>query len=146
MSSETIRRLDELFRSMPVLLGGSVPLDEIEAAEKRVGLKFSAAYREFLERYGGAMVGSLPVFGLRKAEVMADDAFSVADMTARFRSDGWQLTSQWVVVSMDLAGNPIGLTEKGEVRISDHDAGAQRLVAGSFEDFIVDLLDASRRG
>ena len=141
MSPETIRRLDELFRSMPVLLGGPASSVEIDAAEQRVGLKFAPDYRAFLERYGGAVVGSLPVLGLRQAEVMADDTFSVADVTARFRADGWTPTDDWVVVSMDPAGTPIGLTSEGEVWISDHDVGETRMVAPTFEAFLVQLLD-----
>lgn len=141
MNPETIRRLDELFSTMPVLLGGPVPSREIDSAEQYVGVKFTPEYREFLERYGGAMVGSLPVLGLRQAEVMADDTFSVVDVTARFRADEWEPTDDWAVISMDLAGNPIGLTSSGEVWVSDHDAGETRRVAPTFEDFVVQLLD-----
>jgi hypothetical protein len=142
VSPETIRRLDDLFGSAPVLCGGPASAGEISAAEQRVGAKFESGYRDFLERYGGAMVGSLPILGLRQAEVMADDCFSVADVTARFRADGWKPTEEWVVISMDLAGNPIGLTSGGEVWVSDHDAGEIRMVAPTFEDFVLQLLDA----
>jgi hypothetical protein len=47
-----------------------VPSSEIDRAEQHIGVKFTPDYREFLERYGGAMVGSLPMLGLRRAEVM----------------------------------------------------------------------------
>jgi hypothetical protein len=141
VNPETIRRLDELFSTMPVLLGGPVPSSEIDSAEQHVGVKFTSDYREFLERYGGAMVGSLPMLGLRQAEGMADDTFSVVDVTARFRADQWEPTNEWVVISMDLAGNPIGLTSEGEVWVSDHDSGETRRVARTFEEFVIQLLD-----
>ena len=32
-------------------------------------------------------------------------------------------TDEWAVISMDLGGNPIGLTSTGEVWISDHESG-----------------------
>ncbi len=145
MNPETIRRLDEIFSAMPVLLGGPVPSNEIDRAEQQVGVEFTHDYREFLERYGGAMVGSLPMFGLRQAEVMAGDTFSVVDVTARFRADKWEPTDEWGVVPMDLAGNPIGLTPEGEVWVSDHDSGETRKVAATFEEFLVHLLDEKSR-
>lgn len=141
MSPETIRRLDDLFRTMPVLLGGPVSCGEIDAAEQHVGLKFAQDYRDFLERYGGGIVGSLPLLGLRQAEAMADDMFSVADVTDRFRAGGWKSTDEWVIISMDLAGNPIGLTLGGDVWVADHDAGETRILAPTFEDFVIQLLD-----
>jgi hypothetical protein len=140
VNPETFRRLDELFQTMPVLLGGPVSTLEIDAAEQRVGIKFAPAYRDFLARYGGAVVGSLPILGLRRAEVMGDDTYSVTDVTSRFRADGWSPTEEWVVISVDLAGNPIGLTAEGEVWISDHDAGETRMVAHTFEEFVVHQL------
>lgn len=141
MTPQTLQRLDRLFDSYPVLLGGAVPVGEIDVAEQRIGMAFAPDYREFIERYGGAVVGSLPVLGLRQAEVMGDDTFSVVDVTDRFRSDGWSPTEHWAVISMDLAGNPIGLSSDGAVWVSDHDAGEVIMIARTFEDFIVSLLD-----
>ena len=138
---ETIRRLDQLFTTAPVLLGGGpVSPAELDRAEELVGSKFDAAYREFVERYGGAMVGSLPIVGLRVAEVMGDDDL-VTDVTAHFRRDGWKPTQEWVVISIDLAGNPIGLDADGKVWLSDHDAGEVVMMAPTFEDFVVLLLN-----
>ncbi len=143
MTPETVQRLDKLFTSMPVLVGGAAPRDDIDLAEQRIGMKFDPDYREFLKRYGGAIVGSLPVLGLRQAEAMGDDTFSVVDVTVQFRLDGWTATNQWIVISIDLAGNPIGLSPSGTVWIADHDVGETRIIAPSFEDFVVQLLDAS---
>lgn len=141
MKPDTIKRLDDLYSSMPVLMAGQVPSTDVDRAEQLVGMSFDRDYREFVVRYGGAVVGSLPVLGLRRAEVMGDDSYSVVDVTARFRSDGWAPTEDWVVISIDLAGNPIGLTAEGEVWISDHDVGATRIVARCFEEFVLNLLD-----
>jgi hypothetical protein len=141
VTPHTIQRLDQRFASAPVLLGGPVPVGEIEAAEQRIGMPFDADYREFIERYGGAVVGSLPVLGLRQAEVMADDTFSVVHVTERFRAARWSPTELWLVISVDLAGNPIGLSSDGAVWTSDHDAGDVGMVARTFEDFVVQLLD-----
>jgi len=74
---------------------------------------------------------------------MGDDTFSVVDVTMRFRSDGWEPTNEWVVISVDLAGNPIGLTAGGDVWISDHDAGETRMLAATFEEFVIQLLESA---
>ena len=111
---------------------------EIDAAEKHIGLKFAPDYREFLERYGGAMVGSLPVIGFRQAEVMGPATVTV--INDRFRAFGWEPTEEWVVISVDLAGNPIGITSQGEVWVSDHDFGETVMVAPTFEDFVLQQL------
>ncbi|MCA9676185.1 MAG: SMI1/KNR4 family protein [Kofleriaceae bacterium] len=141
MTPETIARLDELFASMPVLLGGARSREEVDDAQERVGVRFDPDYREFLVRYGGGIVGSLPILGVSRAEAMSKDEWSVVAVTARFRADGWTPTERWVVVSVDLAGNPVGVDSEGTVWISDHDAGEVRVVATTFEGFIVQLLD-----
>lgn len=125
---------------MPVLVAEGAPADEVDRAERAVGVSFGADYREFISRYGGAMVGSLPILGLRKAEVMGDDSFSVVAVTESFREDRWDPNREWAVISIDLAGNPIGLTAAGQVWAADHDAGDITLRASSFEEFVLQLL------
>ncbi|MBP6631705.1 MAG: hypothetical protein KA297_19870 [Kofleriaceae bacterium] len=44
------------------------------------------------------------------------------------------------MISIDLAGNPIGLNPAGEVLVSDHDAGATSWLSPSFEGFVEMLL------
>ena len=141
MNPQTIERLDALSSDMPVLVAGPVPDDEIDAAELRVGRVFVPAYRLFMRRYGGAMVGSMPVLGLRRAEVMGDDLFSVVTVTEGFGADVWPATDGWVVVSVDGAGNPIGIADDGGVWTSDHDFGGVGPIASSFEAFVLALLD-----
>ena len=143
MRPETIQRLDAFFAAHPILVGGSAPQAEIGRAEQRVGMAFDAAYVEFLGRYGGAVVGSLPILGVRRAEVMGNEDY-VDKVTARFRADGWKPTDEWVVISVDLAGNPIGLTGAGEVWISDHDAGETWRLSPTFDDFVQQLLEEVR--
>ncbi len=82
------------------------------------------------------MVGAYPIFGVRQAEVMGNDGWSVEEMTKRFRSEGWDGTADWYIVSMDGAGNPIGISTDGRVWISDHDVGEVSVVASDFETFI----------
>lgn len=142
LSPETVRRLDELFRAQPLLFGGTATADDVAAAERSLGTTFDPCYAEFLTRYGAAMVGSLPVYGVRCAEVMGDEL--VVDVTMRFRRAGWPNTEDWIVISTDLGGNPIGLTTLGEVFTFDHDFDGTHRIAPTFETFLMDQLTERR--
>lgn len=139
MNVDTVRRLEALFAEAPVLVAEGVSDAEIDAAEKAIGRPFAADYRWFLRRYGGAMVKSLPVFGLRSSEAMWKS--TVVEETLRFRKRGWRLTDKLVVISVDGSGNPIGIADDGRVWISDLDVGAESVIANSFEEFLGGILD-----
>jgi len=137
MNSDTWDRLDQEFDEFPTMRAIEVPSeDEINVASEEVGIAFPQDYREFLARYGGAMVGPYPVFGLRPVEVMGKNRWSVVDMTGRLRSSGLDGTSDWIVFSEDQAGNPIGMDADGKVWIYDHDFGGITELASSFEEYI----------
>ncbi len=137
MMPDTIKRLDAKFAGCPIIRAADVPTaTEIIQAELEIGVRFPDDYREFLLRYGGATVGPYPVFGLRPVEVMGVNHWSVVDVTRHYRSDGVPGTDQWVVISEDHAGNPIGIDQGGTVWIHDHDFGGRALLTTSFEDYI----------
>ena len=139
MKQATWDALEKVFARTPVLVAGAVPIEVLHAAEKRVGVKLPEDFQQFVARYGGAVVVSLPILGLRKAAVMGSD-YSFVDVTEWFRRDGWTPTAEWVVISVDLGGNPIGINDDGEVWISDHDAGEVRMISPTFEGFVELLL------
>jgi hypothetical protein len=142
MNPDTVSRLDALFASLPLLkAGGPVTDEEIDSAEHRVGIPFDADYRSFIKRYGGAMVGSLPVFGLRTSEVMGVGD-TVDQVTLQFRSQGYEHANEWIVVSGDGYGNPIGMDRQGRLYLSDHERDIV-MVAPSFDEFVRKLLDGS---
>ena len=137
MNKETLDRLDHMFAESPIMRASELPSEsEVDAASKEIGIKFPEDYREFLLRYGGAMVGAYPIFGLRPAEVMGKSRWSVVDMTRQVRSWGLDGVSNWIVFSEDHAGNPIGMDADGKVWIYDHDFGGVTELAGSFEEYI----------
>ncbi len=141
MTGETWSKLDREFTEYPMLWGGASEPEEADEAAAALGVSFHEDYKEFLLRYGGAMVGSNPILGLRQAEVMGDDCWSVVHATRRFRSEAWPGSEDWYVVSVDAHGNPIGIAPSGAVLISDHDTGAVVLLSETFEAFIVSLLN-----
>lgn len=139
MRAETWGRLDEHLRD-PLLRAEAVPAEEIEAASEELGMPFSADYKDFVLRYGGALVGSSPIIGLRAAELMGALEGSVVKATQHFRKDGWPGVESWAVISIDPFGNPIGLAADDSVWLSDHDSHVIEKVAESFQDYLLRCL------
>jgi len=133
MNTETWRALEEEFARFPILRADPVEDSEIDAASATLGLGFPDEYRDSVRRLGAAIVGSYPIFGLRPVESMGT-MWSVVRMNEHFRENRWPGVDDWLIVSMDLGGNPIGIAKDGNVRISDH--GQVSTVASSFEGFI----------
>lgn len=137
MGPDTIARLDAEFAEFPILLADGLPSEvEVDQAERRVGVPFGEDYRRFLLRYGGAMVGPYPIFGLRPVEVMGDDLWSVVVVTEWYRAQEIPGTDRWVVMSNDHAGNPVGKDAAGAIWIYDHDFGGLAPLAESFEQYL----------
>ena len=136
MRESTWHAIEAIFETAPMLRAEQVSLNEIAMAAQELGLPFDADYREFISRYGGAIVGPYPIFGLRRAEPMGKNEASVVEVTRRFQQKGWPGTDRWVVFSIDHAGNPIGFDAEGKVWISDHDHGGIQATCSSFEEFI----------
>ena len=58
MMPDTINRLDTKFTEFPIMRAADAPSEaEIVQAEQQIGVPFPDDYRQFLSRYGGAMVG-----------------------------------------------------------------------------------------
>jgi hypothetical protein len=136
MRNETWEALDQMFREYPILRAESVGFDEIVTAERKLGVPIPDDYKEFIHRYGGAIVGPFRIFGLPKAEPMGNGEGSFLKITEAFRQQGWPGVEKWAVISMDHSGNPIGLDADGKIWISDHDAGAVQVIANTFESYL----------
>jgi cell wall assembly regulator SMI1 len=129
-------RLDELFVDEPFMKAGRVDEVKVDAAQEALGVVFSEDYRQFLKKYGGALVGPLPVYGVARAEPMDEELWSVVAVTRHFREQSWPGVEQWYVISMDHAGNPIGIDKSGKVLTYDHDAGVTIELAEDFERYL----------
>ena len=137
MMADTLDRLMAKLSETPILRASSLPDErEIDKASEQIGIPFAADYREFLLRFGGAMVGPYPIFGLRPVEVMGDDEWSAIAMTQQNRAEGVPGSDAWVVVSRDHAGNPVGMDAQGAIWIHDHDFGGITSLARNFEEYI----------
>lgn len=140
MKQLIVDRLDALFVADPFLKAGGVDESRIHAGEDAIGVAFTSDYRKFLSRYGGAMVGPYPIFGLARAEPMDEKLWSVVAVTRHFREQAWPGVDRWYVISMDHAGNPIGIDESGKVFSYDHDACETIEVAQDFESYLEHCL------
>ncbi len=78
MNPETTTRLTDKLSASPILRAESLPsAAEIDDVSSEIGVPFSSDYRDFLLKFGAAMVGPYPIYGLRPVEVMGDDSWSV---------------------------------------------------------------------
>jgi SMI1 / KNR4 family (SUKH-1) len=136
MRKQTWQALEDMFSEDPILKAEAVKPAEVTAAERNIGITLPEDYKEFIRRYGGAIVGPFPIYGLRRSEPMGDDSSSFLEVTKSFRLDHWSGTDKWVIISIDHAGNPVGLDADGKVWISDHDARAIQLLAPNFEAYL----------
>jgi hypothetical protein len=136
MKQETWAAIENMFSRHPVMKAEPVDYKEIDTAASTAGVQLPEDYREFVHRYGGAILGPLPIIGLRKAKAMARTESNVFAITTHFKAQGWRGVDKWLVISVDHAGNPIGLDENGKIWISDHDNGIVELIAETFEEFL----------
>jgi len=127
--------LEAQFKAYPESRSEPVAIEEIDRAAQPLGVPLPADFREFVARYGGAEVGAFPLYGLRLAPNM-ERFGTFVEATSRFRTQGWPGTAEWVVISMDHSGNPVGLDRSGRVWISDHDRGSIEKLADDFEGYI----------
>jgi hypothetical protein len=143
MKEKFLKKLDAHMKELKGLYGGACSSEEINLAEKEISLKFSDQYKEFLGLYGGGIVGSHFIYGIKKQRSMGDKLWSVSQNTNFYKDyQKWPDIDDWYVISDDGAGNPIGCKQDGSVWLSDHDAGfEQEKLADNFEEFLEKLLD-----
>jgi hypothetical protein len=137
MTSDYFERLDREFVDEPGLVAGKPSTRDVDEIEAFVGFELPFGYRTFIERYGAAIVGPYPVFGVGSAEMMANDEESVIKVTRRYRAEKLPGTEDTLVISVDHAGNPIALNAKGSVNRYDHDSGTTEILAPAFGEFLL---------
>jgi len=144
MKQSTWEALDSMYSESPNLAAGGVAYERIDQSSTDAGFSLDSDYRDFVHKYGGAVVGQFSIFGLGASKLMGRDMSNVFEITKRFREQGWSGVENWLVISMDHAGNPVGLDSKGEVWISDAVHGCVDKLAGDLEEYILDwCLDGS---
>ncbi len=145
MKPSTWQKIETLFLEFPMMKANSIHESEIQNAEKILGASFNEDYRKFIKKYGGAILGAHPIYGLKHASPMDRHLWSVVDVTEKYRKDNWYGIEDWYIISTDHSDNPIGINKHGEVYISDHDFGVVDKIAESFEEYILKCLDGEKK-
>ena len=128
-----------MFARWPESVGGPVGEAEIVAAERALGLSFPGDYREFVRLYGGGIVGSVGIVGLRIPEFLYATELLVTDLTRRWWGEMPE-TAGWLVFATD-DGGPIGIELPGSrIVVLDHDFGGLIELAPDFGAYLEALL------
>lgn len=139
MKPELAKLLESRFKEHPVLAAGPVSLPEVSLLETYAGFSLPEVYKEFVLNYGGGIVGSFPIYGMRRAHAMALDEESAINVTQKYRLQKSRGIDGWLIISSDLSGSPIGLLPTGEIWISDVEFGVVAPLSPTFESFLVDV-------
>jgi len=139
MNQITLDQLDADFATHPVLVAGPASATEMASLEAFASFPLPADYKDFVSRYGGAIVGPYSVFGYGASDAMGNNESSAIQITKRFRSLKWPGCENTLVISTDHAGNAITLDQQGRVHRYDHDSGTMEQLSVSFEGFVTNL-------
>lgn len=142
MKPETWAAICASFEPHRITYATPVPREEILRAQERLGVKFDAVYVEFVERFGGAILNGIELFGLRQCDLAAPNCWSVITETESCRESYGDAIKDWYIVSAD-NGYPVGITSNGEVAGYYYDASPSpvRIIAKSFEEFLMKCAD-----
>ena len=112
MNAETWRALDRLFKKSPILRAATAPSrEEVLKSLEQLGRPAHEDYVEFVERYGGATVGPLPIFGLRVSETMGKP-WHVVEVNEGYRAQRWPGVDDWLVGGVNKPSSAVP-TESG---------------------------------
>lgn len=120
------------------LVGIATSQDEIDKAEKQLGVKFHEDYVQFIRTFGGAYAG-LAVHAFSNGSSLGNE--TVVELTLGFREQFKELPFAEIlrtsyVISLDGSGDPIIINQAGKVFICYHDTGELKSLANSFEELI----------
>lgn len=133
--------LEEDFHKDSNLFAGPSTRQERIDAQKMLTVQFEQYYSMFLEKFGGGIVGSKFIFGVKPISLMGNNLNTVVLNTLFYKDQDWPGIDDWYIVSDDGFGNPIGIDPDGKVWLSDHDSGFEKVkLADSFEEFLYKLL------
>lgn len=126
----------------PEGVGGPVPMNEIEAAEKELGVKLPDDYKEYLHNYGSGGVPQYQILGLRVAVFNPETELSFVEVTNEFRKRLTEPYDKMVVVCTDYDGDPVGfLPDEPNIFVLDHESGKRLEMADSFEHLLEKLIN-----
>jgi hypothetical protein len=126
-------KIIDVVKELPELLStGAADSATIESAERKLGLKFSSEYKEYLEEFGSVLADDIEITGIAKSKNR-----NVVAVTKR----EWDLNSQvehnmYVVENLAIDGIIIWQDETGSVYETSPNKIAKK-VAKSLADYII---------
>ena len=140
MKKELVNRLKEFLGKNPTLMGRPASTEEIENAERELGMKMDNDYKEFIQIFGGAYAG-LAIHAFSNGSSIGNE--TVVELTSKSRalfneSNVFPEINRCYVIADDGSGNPIVISENGEMLLFDYDTGEKTVLSESFEKFIED--------
>lgn len=110
-----------------------VPVAEVVVRLAPLGIAPSAAFAEFISRWGGCYVG-VAVHGWENAPILGRE--TCVDLTRGARASLGDALAGVLVFADDDGGNPIGILPNGRVCLFDHDNGETTELADDFAAFL----------
>ena len=89
MKESAWEQLEKKFEEFPFMKAESVSEEEINSIEASLAVRVDPDYKEFVLKCGGAIVGPFPIYGLRQADPMDGELWSVSTVTMHYRNEGW---------------------------------------------------------
>jgi hypothetical protein len=134
-------KLEAEFKLYPEDFAGPMTSTSIiDDAQKLLNVKFDNLYVNFVKKYGSVLLPGHIVYGFGSLALMSKHVQNVVEKTKLYRDQNWPEIEDWYIVSDDGSGNPIGINPKGEVWLSGHDAGFEKVkLADDFEEFLYKL-------
>ena len=137
MNEDTIKKIDEFFKKNPIAQGVPASENEIRAAEKALNIFFDKDYTFFQLRYGGSMIGAKEICGFHNSELMDED--NIVELTESYREEEDSFMDR-LIIGRDYSGNFVGINKEGNVVVYDHDFDEHKVLADTFEHYILNEL------
>ena len=135
MKESAIKKTDDFFQKNPIAKGVSASEKEIREAENELKIQFDSDYIFFQLRYGGSMIGAKEIYGFHNSELMDED--NIVELTKSYRETEGSFMD-CLVIGTDYSGNFIIINKEGNVAVYDHDFDEYKILANTFEQYIVD--------
>ena len=138
MNLETWNTIDGFFTDAPTMKSVPVPYAVIDKESDSFGVELDSNYREFIHRYGAGILGAFTIYGIGLCSMMGKNEDSVFKVTNKFRAECWPNIENWLIISLDHSGNPVGINSVGEIWISDVVHGCVDKLSDDFEGYVLD--------
>lgn len=129
-------------------VSGPASTQEIEHAEKELGVKFPKEYQEFLEEFGAVLANGVEVYGLPSSELNAPPLWqNVVTVTKELRDWGQVGADQSALIPISEDGTGVyfflDTRVSPETKIWAIGPRVEKVVASNLFDFVVELSEGT---